>query len=72
MFYTVPTNNNGKVSGQAYVDNILEPVVKGWLNRGDSFVLKEDGDSGHRYSKKNPASIWKQQHPQLKILKNCP
>jgi len=28
VFYTVPTNDNGKMSGQAYVDSILEPVVK--------------------------------------------
>lgn len=38
---------NGKMSHEVYVNQILEPVVKKWLQRGDVFVLEEDGDSGH-------------------------
>ena len=30
-----------------YIDSILEPVVKPWLNRGDDVVLEEDGDPEH-------------------------
>lgn len=46
-FYEVPGNSNGKMTHQVYIDSILEPVVKPWLERGDDFVLEEDGDSGH-------------------------
>ena len=30
-----------------YIDFILEPVVKTWLETDPNFVLVEDGDSGH-------------------------
>jgi len=35
---------------KTYKDQILEPIVLPWLERGDDFVLKEDGDSSHGYS----------------------
>jgi hypothetical protein len=38
---------NGKMSLEMYRDQILEPIVKPWLERGDDFVLEEDNDSGH-------------------------
>lgn len=47
IFYDVPGNNNGKMSHEVYINSILEPVVKPWLDRGDDFVLEEDEDSGH-------------------------
>ena len=47
IFYDVPGNSNGKMTHQVYIDSILEPVVKPWLDRDDDFVLEEDGDSGH-------------------------
>lgn len=34
------------MSHEVYVE-ILEKEVKRWLERGDDFVLEEDGDSGH-------------------------
>jgi len=46
-FYQVPTNTNGKMNLQIYRDEILEGVVKQWLNAGEQFVMEEDGDSGH-------------------------
>ncbi len=46
-FYEVPGNSNGKMTHKVYIDSILDPVVKPWLERGDDFVLEEDGDSGH-------------------------
>ena len=56
IFYTVPMNENGKMSGRVYVDAILESVIKKWLENGEDFVLKEDEDSGHNHTKgKNPA-----------------
>ena len=47
IFYDVPGNSNGKMTHQVYIDSILEPVVKPWLDRDDDFVLKENVDSGH-------------------------
>jgi hypothetical protein len=31
-FYNVPGNTNGKMSQRIYIDSILEPIVKPWLN----------------------------------------
>jgi hypothetical protein len=52
-FYNVPSNGNGKMSQSVYIDQILEPIVKPWLDRGDKFVLEEDRDSGHGPGKSN-------------------
>jgi hypothetical protein len=41
------------MSQKAYIDQILEPVVKPWLDAGEHFVLEEDGDSGHGLGKNN-------------------
>ena len=47
VFYDVPGNSNGKMSHQAYLGNILEPIVKPWIQQVqkgqiDPFVLEED------------------------------
>ena len=47
VFYDIPSNSNGKMTQKAYINQILEPIVKPWINRGDDFVLEEDNDSGH-------------------------
>ncbi len=39
---------------QVYIDSILEPVVKPWLETGDEFVLEEDVDSGNDTGPANP------------------
>ena len=36
-----------------YRDQILNPIVKPWIQRGDDFVLEEDGDFGHGTGKSN-------------------
>ena len=82
ILYNVPENTNGKMSLKAYIDQILEPVVKPWIDRGDDFCLEEDGDSGHGPSKKNIVRTWKESHglqsyfnsassPDLSPIKNC-
>ena len=38
---------------KVYVNKILEPVVKPWLEAGHDFVLEEDNDSDHGLSKLN-------------------
>ena len=35
------------MSHEVYINQILEPVVKPWIQSGQDFVLKEDDDSGH-------------------------
>jgi hypothetical protein len=86
IFYKVPGNTNGKLSHEAYIEQILEPVVRPWVERGDDFVLEEDGDSGHgggpKARKNNPVAKWKQDmglntyfnchnSPDLAPIENC-
>ncbi|KAF2033422.1 hypothetical protein EK21DRAFT_86230 [Setomelanomma holmii] len=59
-FYEIKNNTNGKMTQRAYIDQILEPVVKPWLERGDDFVLEEGGNSGHGPGKSNIVRKWKQ------------
>jgi len=73
------------MSLQIYRDKILEKVVGSWLDRGDTFVLEEDGDSGYggRNTKKgNIVKEWKQAYglkhyfnvarsPDLSPIENC-
>lgn len=46
IWYTT-NNKNGKMSQKVYIDQILEPHVGQWIERGDIFELEEDRDSGH-------------------------
>ena len=42
---------------RVYIDSILEPVVKKWLDNDDDFILEEDGDNDHGHTNgrgKNP------------------
>ncbi|KAN0101622.1 MBOAT, membrane-bound O-acyltransferase family domain containing protein [Hyaloscypha variabilis] len=73
LYFYDAGNSNGKMRHRTYRDQILEPIVKEWLEYGaaDDFVLEEDGDSGHGYgSSSNPVSEWKKAHG-LKSYKNC-
>ena len=46
IFYEA-NSPNGKMLHEVYVNQVLEPVVKPWLERSNGFMLEEDGDSGH-------------------------
>ncbi|KAF8857210.1 hypothetical protein BDZ45DRAFT_547405, partial [Acephala macrosclerotiorum] len=73
QFYDVDTNSNGKMTHRVYIDQILEPVVKPWLDAGHDFVLEEDGDSGHGYNKNGTPNVvtkWKKDHG-LETYRNC-
>jgi hypothetical protein len=59
--YEVSGNTNGKMSQRVYIDQILNLIVKPWLDRDDDFCLEEDGDSGHGTSKSNIVRTWKQE-----------
>ncbi len=76
VFYDVPGNKNGKMSQRVYRDNILEPIVKPWIQdarqKGYSFTLEEDGDSGHGHgSETNIVATWKRENG-LQWYKNSP
>jgi hypothetical protein len=71
VLYDVPSNTNGKMTLQVYRDQILEPIVKAWLQSGQDFVLEEDRDSGHGTGKQNIVRKWKQDN-RLKHYWNCP
>lgn len=49
MIFYNSGNTNGKMIHKYYVEQILDPVVKPWLNdiTQEPFTLEEDGDSGH-------------------------
>jgi hypothetical protein len=44
--YTVPSNKNGKMSANVYID-ILKKNIEPLLKRGDDFILEEDRDGAH-------------------------
>ncbi|EDU42948.1 HMG box protein [Pyrenophora tritici-repentis] len=82
-FYSNPTNRNGKLSLHVYRDQILEPVVKKWVQNDPPFILEEDNDSGHGGgSSSNIVATWKRQNnldfffncsnsPDLSPIENC-
>lgn len=61
IFYE-PGNSNGAISHKVYVDQILEKEVRKWVERGDDFVLEQDGAGGHGGGPKarwnNPVKVW--------------
>lgn len=69
-WYDIPGNTNGKMTLQAYRDTILEPVVGQWLREGQTFVLEEDGDSGHGTGKSNIVKTWKEKNNLISYF-NC-
>jgi hypothetical protein len=71
-FYNTPGNKNGKLSLKVYRDQILEPMVKLWLQQHPHFILEEDNDSGHGGgSTRNIVANWKRDN-HLDHLFNCP
>ncbi|KAI1292546.1 hypothetical protein F5Y03DRAFT_375618 [Xylaria venustula] len=72
VWYTVDDSSNGAITLQAYRDQILEPVVKQWIDEGQDFILEEDGASGHGgNSTNNIVRQWKEKNG-LKYFFNCP
>lgn len=47
LWYDVPSNNNGAITMDVYINEILEVEVKKWIERGDDFILEQDGAPGH-------------------------
>ena len=70
VFYTT-RSSNGKMTQQDYITQILEVAVKPWIERGDDFVLEEDGDSSHGPADNNNiVRQWKKKHG-LEFYFNC-
>ncbi|KAF1813823.1 hypothetical protein P152DRAFT_506644 [Eremomyces bilateralis CBS 781.70] len=82
--YTTPTNTIGKMSQRVYIDSVLNPIIKPWIQNGDNFVLEEDQDSGHApaRTKENIVKLWKEKNglehyfncagsPDLAIIEDC-
>jgi hypothetical protein len=71
-FYDIPSNTNGKMTQRAYIDTILDPIVKPWiLDPKQDFVLEEDRDSGHGTGDgKGIVKTWKKQN-KLECYFNC-
>jgi len=61
---------NGKMTLSDYRDQILNSIVKSWIQWGDDFVLEEDGDFGHGTGKSNIIRKWKEEN-KLKSYFNC-
>jgi hypothetical protein len=81
-FYNIASNQNGKMTQDAYINQILNPIVLPWLKRGDNFILEEDNDSGHGPGRSNPVRTWKNTYglqtyfnchdsPDLSVIENC-
>jgi hypothetical protein len=74
LYFYDSGNSNGKMNQETYVHQILEPIVKPWINSKVDFVLEEDRDSAHgigKRSRKGLVQQWKAQNG-LKSYFNCP
>ncbi|KAF2627901.1 hypothetical protein BU25DRAFT_431205 [Macroventuria anomochaeta] len=81
-FYNISSNKNGKMTQCAYIDQVLKPLVKPWVDRGDRFWLEEDNNSGHGPGKSNIVRTFKKDNsiqsffnapssPDLALIENC-
>jgi hypothetical protein len=68
--YNIKSNTNGKMTQKAYINQILDPIVKPWIQHHNSFVLEEDRDSGHGTSEHNIVRDWKKQNRLISYF-NC-
>ena len=64
-------NKNRKMTQEYYIQQLLNPIVKKWIDRGNTFVLEEDGDSGHGPGHLNIVRKWKEENG-LSYYFNCP
>lgn len=60
-------NSNGKMSARSYVDHVLEPVIKPWvedvkLGRLAPFTLVEDPNGANGVGVNSEARRWKREH----------
>jgi 2-hydroxy-3-keto-5-methylthiopentenyl-1-phosphate phosphatase len=70
IFYNIESNSNGKMTQQDYINQIPIPEVMLWQERGEDYVLEQDGDSGHGPSKDNIVRQFKEQYS-IEHFFNC-
>ncbi|KAF1964210.1 hypothetical protein BU23DRAFT_604932 [Bimuria novae-zelandiae CBS 107.79] len=70
VFYNIDSNTNGKMTQKAYINQILDPIVKPWIKDQQDFALEEDRDSGHGTGINNIVKQWKKENG-LKSYFNC-
>lgn len=66
LIYYEVKDPQGAITHKAYIEQILEVEVVKWIQRGDTFVLEQDGASGHgggpKARKNNPVALWLRNH----------
>ena len=70
-FYDVPENGNGKMNMNVYLEQILKPIVKPWIDHHPRFVLGESSGTGHGIGRNNNIRAWKKEN-KLEHYFNCP
>lgn len=70
LFYDTASNSNGKMTQKTYINQILDPFVKPWIQHHNYFVLEEDRDFGHGISSTNIVRTWKEEN-KLNSHFNC-
>ncbi|KAI1077803.1 hypothetical protein F5B20DRAFT_550426 [Whalleya microplaca] len=70
LFYKIPGNVTGKMTSQIYIQ-LLKPLLKHLEDHYShrDFILWEDGDSSHRFTKNNVAYKWKKRNS-YKFVRN--
>ncbi len=70
IYFYETSSENDKLSHEVYINQILEPIVKLWIQSGQDFVLEEDGDSDHGPGANNIVRTWKEKNG-LEYYFNC-
>ncbi len=47
------------MSQQAYINQILEPIIKTYIEDKEDFVLEEERNLGHKPDESNIVKTWK-------------
>ena len=82
FFHELPNHKDTKMSGQLYLERVLEPHVKPSIERWESFTIMEDGDSSIRSFRGMEAAKWLKDHnvpfyfnaphsPDLSVIDDC-
>ena len=70
IYFYETSSENDKLSHDIYINQILESIVKLWIQSGRDFVLEEDGDIGHESGVDNIVRTWKKDNG-LEYYFNC-
>ena len=82
LYFINSGSKSGNMTPNVYVQDILEPVVKSWVECSDHFILEEERDWAHGLGRKSAAKQWKESReveyyfscrasPDLSPVENC-